>query len=130
MSAMDEKDIVTGLKNLFLALADKTRLRLISAMAEGEVSVNFLAETVGESQPKVSRHLAYLRAMDVVTTRRSGKNVYYALNTRPESDAGAIIAATLRALESSAPALGLREPAFEASEFEPVGREDIAIHLL
>ena len=65
------------LERLFLALGDKTRLRLLALMADGEVPVGFLADRLGESQPKVSRHLAYLRSAGVVDTRRDGKWIYY-----------------------------------------------------
>ncbi len=67
------------LENLFLALSDKTRLRLLSLMVNGEVSVGFLADQLSESQPKISRHLAYLRNADLVTARRDGKWIYYNL---------------------------------------------------
>ena len=56
-------------------------------MYGGEVSVNYLCETLGESQPKVSRHLAYLRSMGVVNTRRDGKWIYYSL-CEPENKFG------------------------------------------
>ena len=70
---------LTRLGNLFLALSDQTRLRLIQLMADETVSVGFLAESIGESQPKVSRHLAYLRNVDLVSTERIGKNVFYGI---------------------------------------------------
>lgn len=76
---MVESDFRT-LEKLFLALGDKTRLRLLALMAEGEVSVGFLADKLRESQPKVSRHLAYLRGAGIVGTRRDGKWIYYALS--------------------------------------------------
>lgn len=66
-----------SLDTLFLALSDPTRLRLISLMGDGEVSVSFLADETVESQPKISRHLAYLRECGVVETRRDGKWIYY-----------------------------------------------------
>ena len=68
------------LEKLFLALGDKTRLRLLALMAHGEVPVGVLAERLGESQPKVSRHLAYLRNAGVVYTRRDGKWIFYGIS--------------------------------------------------
>lgn len=68
------------LERVFLALSDKTRIRLIALMSDGEVSVNYLCDSLGESQPKVSRHLAYLRTMGMVKTRRDGKWIYYRLS--------------------------------------------------
>ncbi len=67
------------LETMFLALGDKTRLRLLALMADGPVAVGFLADRLKESQPKVSRHLAYLRNAGMVTTSRDGKWVYYGI---------------------------------------------------
>ena len=53
--------------NVFTALADKTRLRLLNLMRDEEVCVCFFTEVLGDSQPKVSRHLAYLRNAGLVT---------------------------------------------------------------
>lgn len=77
---MSESTLV-DLENLFMALSDKTRLRLLALMADGEVSVGYLADTLEESQPKISRHLAYLRGAGVVSTRREGKWIYYGIET-------------------------------------------------
>jgi DNA-binding transcriptional ArsR family regulator len=75
------------IERVFLALSDKTRIRLVHLMSEGEVSVNYLCESLGISQPKVSRHLAYLRNMGLVDTRRDGKWIYYSL-TKPSDPVG------------------------------------------
>lgn len=77
-----------SLDTLFLALSDPTRLRLLSLIGDGEVSVSFLADHTGESQPKISRHLAYLRDCGVVETRREGKWIYYRIadQRNPASD--------------------------------------------
>jgi ArsR family transcriptional regulator len=63
----------------FAALADKTRLRLINLMALDEICVCFFVEVLGASQPKVSRHLAYLRRAGLVEVRRDGKWSHYRL---------------------------------------------------
>ena len=63
----------------FAALADRTRLRLINLMALDEICVCFFVETLAESQPKVSRHLAYLRRAGLVKVRRGGKWSHYRL---------------------------------------------------
>src|SRR5918912_964191 len=65
------------LELLFKALADRTRLRLLNLMGEGEVCVCFFVEVLGTSQPKISRHLAYLRRAGVVAARREGKWMHY-----------------------------------------------------
>lgn len=67
------------LEAMFLALGDKTRLRLLALMADAPVAVGFLADRLNESQPKVSRHLAYLRNAGLVNTTRDGKWIYYGI---------------------------------------------------
>ena len=62
---------------LFKALADRTRLRLLNLMGEDEVCVCFFVEVLRASQPKISRHLAYLRRAGVVAARREGKWMHY-----------------------------------------------------
>lgn len=63
----------------FSALADRTRLRLLNLMTLDELCVCFFVEVLGESQPKVSRHLAYLRRAGLVEARRDGKWMHYKL---------------------------------------------------
>ena len=63
----------------FAALADRTRLRLINLMALDEICVCFFVEVLRESQPKISRHLAYLRRAGLVHARRDGKWMHYRL---------------------------------------------------
>ena len=99
---MSEQTLTT-LGHLFLALSDKTRLRLLKHMAEGEVSVGFLAESLGESQPKISRHLAYLRGAGVVSTRRDGKWIYYAIAEQSEPAADEMLLAALRLISDEKP---------------------------
>lgn len=70
---------IEEIERVFLALGDRTRIRLVNLMRDGAVTVNYLCEALGESQPKVSRHLAYLRSMKMVNTRRDGKWIYYSL---------------------------------------------------
>ena len=74
---MDKKMILTEMENLFLALADKTRLRILNLMRHEEVCVCFFSAALSESQPKISRHLAYLRNASLVTARREGKWMHY-----------------------------------------------------
>src|SRR5215211_1468894 len=61
----------------FRALADRTRLRLLNLIGEDEVCVCFFVEILGEPQPKISRHLAYLRRAGIVSARREGKWIHY-----------------------------------------------------
>ena len=91
---MNQSDL-SELCPLFLALSDSTRLKLIRLMAGGEVSVGYLAESIGESQPKVSRHLAYLRTAGLVATRREGKHIFYGIEWPTESIAANVISAVV-----------------------------------
>jgi ArsR family transcriptional regulator, arsenate/arsenite/antimonite-responsive transcriptional repressor len=61
------------------ALSDPTRLRLLSLMKEREVCVCYLQEVLKTNQPKISRHLAYLRKAGLVEVRREGKWAHYRL---------------------------------------------------
>jgi ArsR family transcriptional regulator, arsenate/arsenite/antimonite-responsive transcriptional repressor len=64
----------------FKACADQTRLRLLNLLAqEGEVCVCHLVDVLGTSQPKVSRHLAYLKRAGLVADRKDGLWVHYRL---------------------------------------------------
>lgn len=85
---------------LFAALADRTRLRLLNLIAGREVCVCYLVEILRQSQPKISRHLAYLRKAGVVAARRDGKWMHYRV-ARPEGLAAAsILDAVLESLRS------------------------------
>jgi ArsR family transcriptional regulator len=75
---------------LFKALADRTRLRLINLMGESEVCVCFFVEVLKTNQPKISRHLAYLRRAGVVAARRDGKWIHYRIVAPPDSHAANI----------------------------------------
>lgn len=77
---------------LFKALADRTRLRLISLMGENEICVCFHVEVLNISQPKISRHLAYLRRAGLVTSRREGKWIHYRVVEPPDPHAARIFA--------------------------------------
>lgn len=61
----------------FAALADNTRLRLLNLMRDTEVCVCFFVEVIGTNQPKISRHLAYLRRAGIVAARRDGIWAHY-----------------------------------------------------
>lgn len=78
---------------LFRALADRTRLRLLNLMGDDEVCVCFLVEALGMNQPKISRHLAYLRRAGIVAARREGKWMHYRLKVPPYSHAVTVLAA-------------------------------------
>lgn len=89
MKTKNEKTFDTEL--LFRALADRTRLRLLNLMGDDEICVCFLVEALGINQPKISRHLAYLRRAGIVTARREGKWMHYRLKVPTNSHAVAIL---------------------------------------
>jgi ArsR family transcriptional regulator len=77
---------VRSFSRLFKALGDETRLRIVALLAHGELCVCHLEEALQVSQPKVSRHLAILRAAGVVEDRRNGSWVYYRLLKQPDAE--------------------------------------------
>jgi ArsR family transcriptional regulator, arsenate/arsenite/antimonite-responsive transcriptional repressor len=72
---------VVEMENLFKALADATRLRILGLLLSGEVCVCDIHESLKIPQPKASRHLAYLRRAGLVETRRDGLWIHYRLGT-------------------------------------------------
>ena len=78
------------LEALFQALGDATRLRILGLLLTGEVCVCHIQESLRISQPKASRHLAYLRKTGLVETRRHGLWVYYRLAKAADPVAGTI----------------------------------------
>lgn len=66
-------------EDIFSALADPTRRRLIEALREDSCSVGSLVESLGVSQPTVSKHLKVLREAGLVSMRADGQRRYYAL---------------------------------------------------
>ena len=95
---MADRPMLLEMETMFMALADRTRLRLLNLMADEEVCVNYFTEILGESQPKVSRHLAYLRNAGLVETRRHGKWIYYSIKWPERGGMAAVLNSTLNAL--------------------------------
>lgn len=88
----------TDLVTLFQALGDPTRLRLLNLLAAGEICVCYFIDVLDDPQPKISRHLAYLRRAGLASARRDGKWMHYSL-ARPTSSAAArVLDATLEEL--------------------------------
>ena len=71
----------------FRALADRTRLRLLNLMGREEVCVCFFVEILKTNQPKISRHLAYLRRAGIVGARREGQWMHYRIVEPADADA-------------------------------------------
>jgi ArsR family transcriptional regulator len=80
------------------ALADETRLRLLCLIEGGEVCVCHLQDVLKTNQPKISRHLAYLRKAGLVEARRDGKWSHYRLKEL-EVDLEKILSQTLAHLK-------------------------------
>ncbi len=94
---------------LFRAMADSTRLRsLFLLQSESELCVCELTYALGESQPKVSRHLAQLREVGIVADRRSGLWVYYRLHPELPDWARAVIEAAVKGTADESPFAGDR----------------------
>lgn len=89
----------SSLDLLFRALADPTRLRLLNLIADREICVCYFVEILRISQPKVSRHLAYLRRAGIVASRRDGKWMHYRLATPKDHAVASILHETLKHLK-------------------------------
>jgi ArsR family transcriptional regulator len=88
------------LVRLFAALADPTRLRLLNLMNGREVCVCYFVEILKQGQPKISRHLAYLRNVGIVSARRDGKWMHYSIQRPDDARGAAVLQATLRSFET------------------------------
>src|SRR6195952_4450590 len=87
------------LPRFFQALGDTTRLRLLNLMGEQEVCVCYFVEILGGPQPKISRHLAYLRNAGIVAARREGKWMHYRIVMPPHIGASQVLRHTLDSLK-------------------------------
>lgn len=83
----------------FQALGDTTRLRLLNLMGEQEVCVCYFVEILDAPQPKISRHLAYLRKAGIVSARREGKWMHYRIVMPSHVGAAHILTQTLASLK-------------------------------
>jgi ArsR family transcriptional regulator len=90
---------VFDIERFFQALGDATRLRLLNLMGEQEICVCYFVEILGSPQPKISRHLAYLRSAGIVSARREGKWMHYRIAMPPHVGAAQILRQTLEWLK-------------------------------
>jgi ArsR family transcriptional regulator, arsenate/arsenite/antimonite-responsive transcriptional repressor len=86
------------MEGLFKAFADRTRLRILGLLLTGEVCVCDIHESLDIPQPKASRHLAYLRRMGLVESRREGLWMHYRLGKLPDPVLAAVVDAVGHAL--------------------------------
>src|SRR6202049_2291669 len=98
---MPKKTKPFALDLLFRALADPTRLRLLNLIADKEICVCYFVQILRISQPKISRHLAYLRRAGIVAARRQGRWMHYRLVAPRASAAAAILKETLAHLRQT-----------------------------
>src|SRR5678816_3657802 len=89
---------VDELENLFKALADKTRLRILALLGNNEVCVCHIHDSLGLPQPTVSRHLAYLRRSGLVTARRDGVWMHYRVSNSLDPGVQKVLDAAIDAL--------------------------------
>ena len=67
------------LAQMFRVLGDRTRLRILKTLQDGEINVSAICARLKSPQPTVSRHLGILRMAGLVRSRRSGKQIYYSV---------------------------------------------------
>ena len=89
-----------SLERFFQALGDNTRLRLLNLMGDQELCVCYFVEILKQSQPKISRHLAYLRKAGIVSTRREGNWMHYSIERPRDVRACAVLDATLMSFKA------------------------------
>src|SRR5258706_5501891 len=95
---MPKKNKPFAVDLLFRAWADPTRLRLLNLIADKEICVCFFVEILGISQPKISRHLSYLRRAGIAAARRQGRWMHYRLVVPQDAVASSILKETLKHL--------------------------------
>lgn len=88
---MSKKSKQFDKEQFFRALADRTRLRLLNLLRTEEVCVCFFVETLKTNQPKISRHLAYLRRAGIVDGRREGQWMHYRIVEPADLDAARVL---------------------------------------
>ena len=89
------KQSAFDMQRFFQALGDNTRLRLLNLMGDQEMCVCYFVEILGQPQPKISRHLAYLRRAGMVAARRQGTWMHYRMVLPQHAGAAQILLQTL-----------------------------------
>src|SRR5262245_5551536 len=79
------------LNDVFKALADPTRRRILQLLQNGEMTAGELAQHFDMAKPSVSHHFNVLKHADLVTSRREGQQIYYGLNTTVVEDVLAML---------------------------------------
>jgi ArsR family transcriptional regulator len=89
---------INELENVFKALADQTRLRILALLGNNEVCVCHIHDSLGIPQPTASRHLAYLRKSGLVAARRDGVWMHYEVSRSLSPAVRGVVAAAMDAL--------------------------------
>lgn len=76
---MPDEAMTQNAAEFFKAFSDKTRLRILSALAISELCVCDIAELLGMTQSAISHQLRFLKSLRLVSNRKEGKTVYYTL---------------------------------------------------
>ena len=74
------KDVYQKNAELYKVMANAKRLEILNSITDREATVNELSKMLGTRKSNTSQHLAYLRYLGLVTTRRQGKNVFYKIS--------------------------------------------------
>jgi ArsR family transcriptional regulator, arsenate/arsenite/antimonite-responsive transcriptional repressor len=93
---------IDQLEDTFKALADRTRLRILALLGNNEVCVCHIHDSLGLSQPTVSRHLAYLRRTGLVSVRRDGVWMHYRVSPSLAPEVLQVLDTAVQALRSVA----------------------------
>jgi ArsR family transcriptional regulator len=103
---------IDAVENVFKALADRTRLRILALLGNNEVCVCHIHDSLGLPQPTVSRHLAYLRRSGLVEARRDGVWMHYQVSKALDPVLRSVVQASLEALGK------VRDTAEDRRQFE------------
>ena len=116
---LPSEEQVQVVADTFQMLSDPTRIRLLSALAQGEQSVSCLAEIIGANTAAVSQHLSKLRLAGIVRQRRKGTFIFYTLN---DVHAGQLLSEALSHAEHLTQGLPDHGPTRARSEHDVVQR--------
>ena len=97
-----------ALNDVFRALADPTRREILKLLRTGDMSAGELAKKFDMTKPSMSHHFTVLKQAELVTTRRDGQQIIYALNTTVMQDLAAVLWDLLAA--DGQPASDAKEP--------------------
>ena len=93
-----QTDVIGSIDLMFRAFSDRTRLRILFLLHKREFCVGDIVDILQVPQPRISRHLAYLRKAGIVAARREGKWMHYKLMMPPDQHAAQVLKTTLDSL--------------------------------